>query len=82
MKVIEFDITDQVGFDACAYKIHNALLTSELVYSADSYALFSSSPKNEEETKVRLIIDEQVDRYPVIYASLTTDEQNSIITIE
>jgi len=81
MKVIEFDITDQVSFDAMAYKIHNALLTSNITYSADAYALFSSSPKNEDETKVRLIIDEQVGRYPVILACLTADEAASIITI-
>lgn len=81
MKFIEFDITDQVGFDATAYEIHNALLTSDITYSADVYALFSSSPKNEDETKVRLIIDEQADRYSIILTSLSVAQQNSIIIV-
>lgn len=81
MKFIEFDTTDQVGFDALSYKIHNALLTSDITYSADVYAMFSASPKNEEETKIRLTIDEQINRYNVILGALTTEEQNSIITV-
>jgi hypothetical protein len=81
MKVIKFNTTDQVNFDALAYKIHNALLTSEIQYSADNYATFSKSPLNTVEDKVGLIIVEDTERYNVIFSCLTTDEQNAIETV-
>ena len=81
MKVIKFNTTDQVSFDALAYKIHNALLTSAIQYSADNYATFSKSPLNTTEDKVGLIIVEDTERYNVIFNCLTTDEQNAINTV-
>ena len=81
MKIIKFNTTDQVGFDALAYKIHNALLTSNVSYSADNYAMFSKSPINNTESKVGLIIVEDTDRYNVIFNALTVDEQNTIETV-
>jgi len=81
MKIIKFDTTDQVSFDALAYKIHNALLTSELSYSADNYITFSKSPKNITENKVGLIIVEDVNRYTVIDSCLTQAEKDAIVIV-
>jgi len=81
MKVIEYNTTNQIGFDAVSYAIHNALLSANITYNADAYALFSTAPKSQDETKVYLVIDEDAERYPVIIGALTTEQQNSIITL-
>lgn len=84
MKVIKFNIDDEVGFNSLQQRIHNCLLSKNDIdgfkYSGDCYANFDKALTDGIDKA--LFIDDSSLGYNYILEELTLEEKSRIVDID